>query len=107
MRLAFALALIPQAKGRNPEFLFLDEPLGSSDKVRREGILALMHGELSENFKQIFLISHVGDLEVEADTIIETDNGVVREVVTRTASIPQPVIEVPAGHRTESLLALA
>jgi len=95
MRLAFALALIPQAKGRNPEFLFLDEPLGSSDKVRREGILALMHKELAENFKQIFLISHVGDLEVEADTIIEMDNGTVREVVTRKPSSPQPV-EVPA-----------
>ena len=95
MRLAFALALIPQAKGRNPEFLFLDEPLGSSDKVRREGILALMHKELSENFKQIFLISHVGDLEVEADTIIEMDNGTVREVVSRKPSLPQPV-EVPA-----------
>src|SRR5467141_1880755 len=95
MRLAFALALIPQAKGRNPEFLFLDEPLGSSDKVRREGILALMHGELSQNFKQIFLISHVGDLEVEADTVIEMENGAVREVVTRKSSLPQP-IEIPA-----------
>jgi exonuclease SbcC len=91
MRLAFALALIPQAKGRNPEFLFLDEPLGSSDKVRREGILALMHKELSENFKQIFLISHVGDLEAEADTVIEMDNGAVREVVARKPSLPQPV----------------
>jgi exonuclease SbcC len=95
MRLAFALALIPQAKGRNPEFLFLDEPLGSSDKVRREGILELMHKELSLNFKQIFLISHVGDLEVEADTVIEMENGTVREVVTRKPSLPQP-IEIPA-----------
>jgi exonuclease SbcC len=95
MRLAFALALIPQAKGRNPEFLFLDEPLGSSDKVRREGILELMHKELSQNFKQIFLISHVGDLEVEADTVIEMENGTVREVVTRKPSLPQP-IEIPA-----------
>jgi exonuclease SbcC len=95
MRLAFALALIPQAKGRNPEFLFLDEPLGSSDKVRREGILALMHGELSQNFKQIFLISHVGDLEVEADTVIEMENGTVRKVVSRKSSLPQP-IEIPA-----------
>ena len=96
MRLAFALALIPQAKGRNPEFLFLDEPLGSSDKIRREGILELMHKELSQNFKQIFLISHVGDLEVEADSIIEMDNGTVREIVNRKPSLqPQP-IEVPA-----------
>jgi exonuclease SbcC len=95
MRLAFALALIPQAKGRNPEFLFLDEPLGSSDKVRREGILELMHKELSQNFKQIFLISHVGDLEVEADTVIEMENGAVREVLTRKPSLRQP-IEIPA-----------
>ncbi len=95
MRLAFALALIPQAKGRNPEFLFLDEPLGSSDKVRREGILALMHRELSENFKQIFLISHVGDLEVEADMVIEMDNGGVREIINRKPSLKHPV-EIPA-----------
>ncbi|MBO0887763.1 SMC family ATPase [Candidatus Bathyarchaeota archaeon] len=91
MRLAFALALIPQAKGRNPEFLFLDEPLGSSDKIRREGILSLMRGELSENFKQIFLISHVGDLEVEADTVVEMDNGQVREIVNRKPSMAVPV----------------
>ena len=95
MRLAFALALIPQAKGHNPEFLFLDEPLGSSDRVRREGILALLHQELSQNFKQIFLISHVGDLEAEADTIIQMENGAVREVVGRKSPTRQPVV-VPA-----------
>ena len=91
MRLAFALALIPQAKGQSPEFLFLDEPLGSSDRVRREGILALLHKELSQNFRQIFLISHVGDLEAEADTIILMENGTVREVVGRKPSLPEPV----------------
>ena len=91
MRLAFALALIPQAKGQSPEFLFLDEPLGSSDRVRREGILALLHKELSQNFWQIFLISHVGDLEAEADTIILMENGTVREVVGRKSSLPEPV----------------
>ncbi len=95
MRLAFALALIPQAKGHNPEFLFLDEPLGSSDRIRREGILELLHQELSQNFKQIFLISHVGDLEAEADTIIQMDNGAVREVVGRK-SLPPQVVAIPA-----------
>jgi exonuclease SbcC len=95
MRLAFALALIPQAKGHNPEFLFLDEPLGSSDRVRREGILALLHQELSQNFKQIFLISHVGDLEAEADTIIQMDNGAICEVIGRKSPPRQPVT-VPA-----------
>src|SRR2546428_13921427 len=99
MRRAFALALTPQAKGRNPGFLFLDEPLGSSDKVRREGILALMHGELSQNFKQIFLISHVGDLEAEADTVIEMEDGAVPEGVTRKSSLPHP-IELSARHLT-------
>lgn len=91
MRLAFALALIPQAKGHNPEFLFLDEPLGSSDRIRREGILALLRQELSQNFKQIFLISHVGDLEAEADTIIQMDNGKVREISGKKQSSRQAV----------------
>jgi len=95
MRLAFALALIPQAKGQSPEFLFLDEPLGSSDRIRREGIVTLLQKELSQNFKQIFLISHVGDLEAEADTIIHMENGAVREVIGRKPSLPQPV-QLPA-----------
>ncbi len=95
MRLAFALALIPQAKGQSPEFLFLDEPLGSSDQVRREGILALLRKELAQNFRQIFLISHVGDMEADADTIIQMDNGMVREVVSRKPSLPEP-LQVPA-----------
>ncbi len=91
MRLAFALALLPQAKGRSPEFLFLDEPLGSSDKIRREGILKLLREQLAQNFRQIFLISHVGDLEAEADTVILMENGSVREVVSRKPSLPEPV----------------
>src|SRR2546422_498168 len=91
IRLAFALALLPQAKGRSPEFLFLDEPLGSSDRIRREGILKLLREELTQNFRQIFLISHVGDLEAEADTVILMENGNVREVVSRKPSLPEPV----------------
>src|SRR5881397_2801992 len=91
MRLAFALALLPQAKGRSPEFLFLDEPLGSSDKIRREGILKLLREQLAQNFRQIFLISHVGDLEAEADTVILMENGSVREVLSRKPSLPEPV----------------
>ncbi|RLG43524.1 MAG: hypothetical protein DRN81_06385, partial [Thermoproteota archaeon] len=59
MRLAFALALLPEAKGSHPRFLFLDEPLGSSDEIRREGILELLSSQLLKTFDQIFLISHV------------------------------------------------
>jgi exonuclease SbcC len=96
MRLAFALSLTPQTKGRNPEFLFLDEPLGSSDKVRREGIVQLLRKELSQSFKQIFLISHVGDLEIEADAVITMENGTVREITGRTPALMQRVEELTA-----------
>jgi exonuclease SbcC len=82
MRLAFAVALLPEVKGVHPEFLFLDEPLGSSDDQRRQGIIQLLRTELSSRFKQIFLISHVGDLEIEAQNLIRLDNGQVTELIT-------------------------
>lgn len=75
MRLAFALALLPEVKGMHPEFLFLDEPLGSSDAERRQGIIQLINAELSARFKQIFLISHVADLETEVQNVIRLENG--------------------------------
>ena len=75
MRLAFALALLPEVKGRKPEFLFLDEPLGSSDEVRRSGILEYLKSDLRNSFKQIFLISHVGGLEEDIPNIIHLEHG--------------------------------
>lgn len=81
MRLAFALALLPEVKGRHPEFLFLDEPLGSSDEVRRGGVLELLRTELSQNFRQIFLISHVGGLESEVQQIIRLEDGKIVEEI--------------------------
>jgi exonuclease SbcC len=81
MRLAFAVALLPEIKGMHPEFLFLDEPLGSSDDERRQGIVELLSTELSSKFKQIFLISHVGNLEAEARNLIRLENGQVTEVI--------------------------
>ncbi len=76
-RISFALALLPQGKETHPEFLFLDEPLGSSDEVRREGIMNLTKTVLGENFQQIFIISHVHGLEEWANQVIELDNGQV------------------------------
>src|SRR5256712_13567244 len=95
-RLAFACAKMPQAKGRTLRSFSLDEPLGSSDKVRRDGILALMHKELSQNFKQIFLVSHVGDLEAEANSIIQMDNGTVLEVIEKKQPGEPLEVEVAA-----------
>src|SRR5260370_8516687 len=97
MGVGVAQALNPEAKGKSQEFLFLDEPLGSSDRLRRDGILALLKGELAQNFKQIFLVSHVGDLEAEANTIINMENGSVREVVDRARLEPRWVEESVAA----------
>ena len=75
MRLAFALALMPESKGTSPEFLFLDEPLASSDADRREGIIRFIKEDLSAKFKQIFIISHISDLESEVDHVIRLEDG--------------------------------
>jgi exonuclease SbcC len=77
MRLAFALALLPEVKGQKPEFVFLDEPLGSSDDVRRSGIVDYLTNDLSLKFKQIFVISHVGGLEEHVQNIITLDDGMI------------------------------
>ena len=77
MALAFASALLPKVKRMHPEFIFLDEPLGSSDEARREGILSLLNMELSQSFKQIFLVSHIGRLGEQVRHIIRLENGEV------------------------------
>jgi len=59
MRLAFILSLLPQIKQTYPQFLFLDEPLASSDQNRRTNIINLLTKTLSEEFKQIILITHL------------------------------------------------
>ena len=81
MRVAFTLALIPSAKGSYPRFLFLDEPLGSSDAERRNRIVKLLVEKLLEHFEQIFLITHVDiDTEDLPCTIITLKDGKVAEV---------------------------
>lgn len=75
MRLSFALALLPEVKGQKPDFVFLDEPLGSSDEVRRSGIVDYLAQDLSKKFKQIFLISHVGGLEEHVQNVIALEDG--------------------------------
>ena len=75
MRLAFALSLMPEAKGVKPDFLFLDEPLGSSDEVRRSGIIEYLTSELPRLFGQIFVISHVGGLEELFPNVIRLEDG--------------------------------
>ncbi|MBS1253506.1 MAG: Chromosome partition protein Smc [Anaerolineales bacterium] len=60
LRLAFALATLPEERGSAPSFIFLDEPLSSFDDERARALLHLLtEGEIAQSFDQIFLISHV------------------------------------------------
>lgn len=91
MRLSFALALLPEVKGQKPEFVFLDEPLGSSDEIRRSGIIEFLNYELSHKFKQVFLISNVGGLEAEIPAVITLEDGRAKSVqmTSRVEAMPR------------------
>ncbi len=59
LRLAFALATLPQQLGATPGFIFLDEPLSSFDGPRTQALVNLLtRGRIRENFSQTFVISH-------------------------------------------------
>lgn len=60
LRLAFALATLPQQLGTTPGFIFLDEPLSSFDLQRTKALVDLVTGDglVARAFAQIFVISH-------------------------------------------------
>lgn len=61
LRLAFALATLPEGLGARPKFIFLDEPTAGFDGERRSSFVKLLReGELSARFDQIFLITPEG-----------------------------------------------
>ncbi|HOP94788.1 MAG: SMC family ATPase [Dictyoglomaceae bacterium] len=76
LRLAFAMATLPQNKGVQPGFIFLDEPLGSFDEERGKALVQLLtQGEIAEYFDQIFVITHIPIEESLFDEIIYIENG--------------------------------
>jgi DNA repair exonuclease SbcCD ATPase subunit len=76
LRLAFALATLPEERGVAPGFLFLDEPLGAFDDERARALIALLtEGEVAESFDQVFLISHVRVDPALFDHRIELEEG--------------------------------
>ncbi|MBI4672857.1 MAG: AAA family ATPase [Chloroflexi bacterium] len=78
LRLAFALATLPQERGASPGFIFLDEPLGSFDDERANALLYLLtEGEVGRAFDQIFLISHVPVPESKFTHRIRLEGGVL------------------------------
>jgi len=80
LRLAFALATLPQERGAAPSFIFLDEPLGSFDDERADALIYLLtEGEIARAFDQIFLISHVHVNERLFTHRVVLENGRVAE----------------------------
>ncbi len=71
LRLAFTNAIVG-GRSRSKGFaLFLDEFLGSFDQSRRDETLEMLR-DLKEDFRQIFLISHIDGMEGNVDQIIRT-----------------------------------
>ncbi len=59
LRLAFALATLPQELGVAPGFIFLDEPLSAFDAQRAQALVDLLTtGTIARQFSQVVLISH-------------------------------------------------
>ena len=59
LRLAFALATLPQELGVAPGFIFLDEPLSAFDSLRARALVELITtGTIARQFNQVILISH-------------------------------------------------
>ncbi len=59
LRLAFALATLPQELGVAPGFIFLDEPLSAFDALRAQALVELLTtGIIAQQFNQVVLISH-------------------------------------------------
>ncbi|MEW6620963.1 MAG: SMC family ATPase [bacterium] len=81
LRMAFAIATLPQEKGIAPSFIFLDEPLSSFDVERAQALIYLLtQGEIMQTFDQIFVISHSQLLASSMfNYYIKMDNGRIVE----------------------------
>ena len=93
LRLAFALATLPQELGVAPGFIFLDEPLSAFDAERAEALVALLTvGTIANHFHQVVLISHHHAFDRAAFQYhVHLEAGQVVE-----SNLPQQ--EVEAGH---------
>ena len=105
LRLAFALATLPEELGTAPGFIFLDEPLSSFDTIRTNALVNLLtRGPVAANFDQIFVISHNRafdealfdyHLQLDAGRLVSSDLPVPPEGLAGT---PQLTLDLaPAG----------
>jgi exonuclease SbcC len=71
MRLALA-QVVADRSGTGPGFLILDECFASQDAARRASVLGALRS-LRSQYRQIFLISHVENMEDSADVVVEVE----------------------------------
>ncbi len=79
LRLAIS-QIIAQRSGMDFQFIALDEIFGSQDRERKKNVLKAL-SELSKNFRQILLITHVEevkDLIENVINVVEQDDGTSR-----------------------------
>jgi exonuclease SbcC len=84
MRLALAQVVADRA-GTGPGFLILDECFASQDAVRRASVLGALRN-LRDQYRQIFLISHVENIEDSADVVVGVEVSEDRSETTVTVS---------------------
>jgi exonuclease SbcC len=77
LRLAFSKALFPglqEVDGNLAfhQFLFLDEPISSFDQKRQNAFIELLR-IMEKIFQQIFVISHISELENKMDYLIKAE----------------------------------
>ena len=84
MRLALAQVVADRA-GTGPGFLILDECFASQDAARRASVLGALRN-LRDQYRQIFLISHVENIEDSADVVVEVEVSEDRSETTVTVS---------------------
>jgi exonuclease SbcC len=83
LRLAVGQVVAERAGSEGFGFLALDEIFGSQDEVRKGNILRALKG-LSGRFRQILLITHIGDVKEAAEHVLRVealDDGTSRIVV--------------------------
>ena len=57
LRLAFTKSILDNRIRADEYAFFMDEPISSSDEIRKAGIFELL-GEVKQTFKQVFIIAH-------------------------------------------------
>ncbi len=81
LRLAFAVAALPQDLTGTPGFLLLDEPLSAFDRDRTRALVDVITGDvLGQHFEQVLFISHSNTFDPAMFPYhIYMDNGMVVE----------------------------